>query len=489
MFAKIYSIKLWWIALFIVLATASFFSFYRLSESPPVWYDEGIFFQAAVNMSNGDGHSIQIAPNTFIPGQAITTGLTVTYPISLVFRLFGVSLLSARIVMTLYILLTVVLAWRFLSEVAGSRVALYGAALLVSFAPLYGHGKSVMGEVPGVFFLLLFLYTLYRLEKAQSLPIYALSGLAAGLCVITKPTLLILLPVITVVGMLLYKRMGFSKLGFLWFFISFTVPFVVWLFVQFSDTGSINELAHYLNPNSVSISEAVILNIKRFFSELQPAYFLSLLSIWGISMFTRWRRSETPTMAECAAFGFSLLTFLSFFRTSGYYRYFFPGQIVALLFLPLSLFNFFGIFSHRPFKSPRSLLVVPHILLAGIIAFQFYQTSFHSWIAAYYNGTNSAQLEIFAKRLDASKTIFLYNVPEVAIFLPANFGYFQYLKISKDIIIGKEELRQIQRGVPDFIIMTNLYWSEHRDQFAGYTVTTTDLTRYSVLERTEKFNF
>ena len=74
----------------------------------------------------------------------------------------------------------------------------------------------------------------------------------------------------------------------------------------------------------------------------------------------------------------------------------------------------------------------------------------------------------------------------MVVFLPSDVAYFQYLKITEDIVIGREQLNQIARGFPDQIIMTNLFWSEHQNQFENYNVTSTGLDRYKILERIKK---
>ncbi len=488
MFSKIYQGKLPWIALLFLFVIPIFLSTYKLSESPPVWYDEGVFTQVAINMARDHGYHLQVAPDEFVSAESSTTGLTVLYPISLVFKYFGITIVNARIVMVLFILFTVIAVFLFLKKAGGPRVALYGILLLVSFAPLYGHGKSVLGEVPGMFFLFCFLYFLYHLEQSQKPngALYILAGFFAGLCVITKPFFLILIPIIIVMGIIFRKVILRTRGGYLLFVVAFIIPFFVWVFIQFGGPSSINVLAHYSNPNSVNVWQAFHQNIWRFFSEPQPAYFLILLATWICSLFLRIRNRQLPSMAESVAISFSLVTLVVFLRTSGYYRYFFPGQTMAIVFFPYAVFNLVGILSRQLGKIKVLLYYTAQIFLISLFAFQFYQTSFHSWVSMYYGSINSARLENYFKNFNIKKSIFLYNVPEVVVFLPQDVAYFQYLKITGDIVIGKEQLSQIARGFPDQIIMTNLFWSEHQNQFENYNVTSTGLDRYEVLERTKR---
>ena len=82
-----------------LFAILLFFSTYRLTESPPTWYDEGIYDQLAENMAVHGTQRMQVAPDTYVSTASVTGGYPFLYPISLAFRLFGVGLLQARIVM------------------------------------------------------------------------------------------------------------------------------------------------------------------------------------------------------------------------------------------------------------------------------------------------------------------------------------------------------------------------------------------------------
>ena len=78
--------------------------------------------------------------------------------------------------------------------------------LLVSFAPLYGNGKIVLGEIPGLLFLVLFLLALNKLEdsgyKNHFWSVWA--GLGMGLAIVAKPIFILLLPAVVI--WVLWKR-------------------------------------------------------------------------------------------------------------------------------------------------------------------------------------------------------------------------------------------------------------------------------------------
>lgn len=471
-----------WPLVVIVFLIPIFLGFYKITESPPVWYDEGIFTQVAINMAQGWGHVLRVGPQEFMPGQAVTTGLTVTFPISLVFRLFGVSLTAARVVMVLYVLLTVFLTFLFVKKLANYKTAILSSFLLISFAPLYGDGKSVMGEVPGLFFFLLTLYWVYKLEQqnSQNTKSYLWAGFAAGLCAISKPTYLVILPVLAILCLIFFKDLRRNVMGFIGAALACLVPLVIWVIVQYSGPPLMNVWEHYANPNSVNIWQAVSANLRLFVSELQPAYFLSLIILWVSSLFYARQTKQKISMAEALAFGFTLITLLVFLRTKGYYRYFFPAQVVAIVFLPIILERFKALNIYKKLK----FALIPSLIIFLII-FQFYQTFFHSWISEYKNGTNSAELQSYFGNYNSSRSLLLYDVPEVGIFLPPATAYYQYIKISDEIIIGQDNLDKVAQKIPRTIVMSGLFWSLHQDSFAGFKPVSTTLSRYVVLQKVE----
>jgi 4-amino-4-deoxy-L-arabinose transferase-like glycosyltransferase len=100
--------------------------------------------------------------------------------------------------------------------------------LVATFAPLYGNGKNVLGEVPGLLFVLLFLLCVRYIESGKSTErLFLFAGLMLGLAVVTKPIFLLLLPVVGLVlvcsrELLTIKKVCAAILGFV-------ATFSVWI--------------------------------------------------------------------------------------------------------------------------------------------------------------------------------------------------------------------------------------------------------------------
>src|SRR3989338_7685115 len=132
-----------------------FLSTYRLTESPPIWTDEGHLIQVAMNAAlHGPQAQLQVAPGKFESGAfSATTGYPALFPVAVAFSLFGVTLVSARLVMAVFILLFVFVAWRLAVRHLPLPLPAHALLLLSTFAPLYGNGNNVLGEIPGLLFL------------------------------------------------------------------------------------------------------------------------------------------------------------------------------------------------------------------------------------------------------------------------------------------------------------------------------------------------
>src|SRR3989344_7206246 len=87
-----------------LFCVALFFATYHLTESPPVWYDEGFYVQSAANLAEQGHLGLQFAPGTIAQSALITVGYPLIYPLALWFQVFGADISSARFLMVVFIL-------------------------------------------------------------------------------------------------------------------------------------------------------------------------------------------------------------------------------------------------------------------------------------------------------------------------------------------------------------------------------------------------
>jgi hypothetical protein len=440
--------------LIFLLLIAFGFGSYKLTESPQTWIDEGMVSQPALNLERHGVMGLQTSPDNFSSGAYISVGFPVIFPLAGVFSFFGEGLLQARILMLVWILLLVSLSYVYVLKEFGTRTALTTGLLLVTFAPLYGNGKNVLGEVPGLVFFFLFLLLLQRLAKVgfPNRPYMFLgAGLLLGLAVTTKPIFLLVLGAFVFVVVVFGSRTSFWKSDFLKlplrgsliFAAGVLLPLIIWFFTQFSVSDSFRDIfSLYRNPyNLENVSSVMLTNFLRFFQELSPLYTVLFFFLWSASIFIRERKKTGEiSISERMAFVFSLLVLFFYLRTPGWYRYFFPAQIVILAYLPNSIFSLASYFS---WANPQNIRRVITSLLLGLALFQAYQTGFSSWVADHYSSTRTAELTAYFKDWDSEKSIFVYNAPEVIIFFPRDAVYYQFLEVNKGRSIGRAELERI----------------------------------------------
>jgi len=170
-----------------------FFSSFHLFESPQTWTDEGLIIQSAEGLLHTGRAALPVAPGVFDQGWYITTGYPVTLPVAGMFSIFGVSLEAARLVMLAFLICFFAALFLYSRRAIGGTAAWFGFFLLVFFGPLYGDGRNVLGEIPGLLFIVLSLFPLIRgevLTRKESMWI----GVWAGFAVATKPIFILLLP-------------------------------------------------------------------------------------------------------------------------------------------------------------------------------------------------------------------------------------------------------------------------------------------------------
>lgn len=477
------------ISFFLLITFVLFFSLYKLEKSPPIWYDEGIYNQVAINIANHFKYKIQIAPSEFADTSLITGGYPFLLPIAFSFKLFGISLLNARLVMVLFMLLLGIMSFSLIRKLFGTRQGILALLLLVSFPVLYGVGKGVLGEVPGMFFLVTFFYILEKIRISPSNKnswLYVLAGLFSGLSVATKPFFLILIP-ITILLFGLYRKENrnyFDPVKIIIFGLVFFVMMFIWLATQFGVNSSFHDvIRYYANPyGHLNILDIVIKNFISFFSETTPLYLLIIMIIWLFSLIVRYIKKIPITFIEFGIFMFSIITCLTYLRMASWYRYLFPAQVFSLLFLPSSL-QFSYDYVTNKIEILKKIKIIP-IVITVVVGINIYSLLFNSWVANHYNNNRNITLKKYFEKIDKEKSLFLYNTPVIPLFLK-NDNYYQFIRPTESILIGQNQLAKIKKHVPDMIVVYEKEYSRMTDFFYPYIKKDT-IGEYVILQQTNK---
>jgi hypothetical protein len=223
-------------------------------------------------------------------------------------------------------------------------------------------------------------------------------------------------------------------------------------------------------------------NLKRFFYELTPVYYLFLFVIAAAGLLARRKRVMAT---EVLMLLFAALVVVVFLRTAGWYRYLFEGFIPLLVLFPAAIMAI-AAWGGRLVRVPRLAQAAGAVVLCSLIAFQFYESGFHSWVSENYSVTRTTLLTDYFNRFDSSSnSVFFYNVPEAAIFLRSD-NYYQYLHITDALMVGQEELPLLAAGVPDVVFLSKADWNngENALGLGSYRLTVV-LGSYVVLERAD----
>jgi len=196
----------------VILLFVFFCATYRLTEVPPTWFDEGIYIQVASSLEHHGVQQIQTAPSHFEGTGHVTIGYPVAAPVALSMAIFGDSLFAARVPMALFIMLCVAAGFALIYRLYGLRTAALSLLFLSTLPLLYGNGKNVLGEVPGLFYTLAALYFVripFVKKPKHSEPAQRTSLFSGLKLVASDPTLLSVLLMVAVCGLFAWPMLTF----------------------------------------------------------------------------------------------------------------------------------------------------------------------------------------------------------------------------------------------------------------------------------------
>ena len=191
-----------------------------------------------------------------------------------------------------------------------------------------------------------------------------------------------------------------------------------------------------------------------------------------------------PNLSEAAAYGFSFLIALAYLRTVGWYRYYFPANLLALVYFPSSALALISLMPYAKNITIKYIKFAVAVLVIMFLAIHIYQLRYYSWVASYYDSQRSRELTEYFGALPAKSSVYLYNVPAAFIFLN-NSNYYQYLNPAPGKFIGRETIDLIRRGVPEFIVLAAGGVENEDNIFDLYKIKDRVIDRYVVLERIE----
>lgn len=441
-----------------LLVLLIFFGVWRLPYSPATWFDEGINLGIAKSLITKGVYSLEIGPDDFVLDRQflITTNYPVLLPLALSLKLFGMNLTAARLPMVLFLVLFFFSAYSLLKRIYSKKAAIMALALVVSFVPFYGNGKAVLGEVPGLFYLL---SGLLLLREAKSWKRLFLAGLFFGLSAATKPFFLIILPAFLIGEVLIFKRLKavFTKRT-LAVFGGTLIPLIGWIVTilpKISFSEIIKAITYYSNSYAAqNFTELIFSNFLRFFSEITPLHFSLLFAVVLIAIILKRAKKEKLEGVEIILLAFVFINILWYLKTPGWYRYFFPAHLMLFLLFPASLGYILG--------SKKKIAAAAIILLFLVQS---------SYLISKRNDTlyNSSETNDFSEyvsaRIKPDSEILLINSPSAAFLLDTGKIY-QFLQINPALFFGKNTLLGAN-GFYDYVVTNGSLEGVFIDDLSG----------------------
>jgi hypothetical protein len=342
-------------------------SFYNLANYPTIWWDEAIFSEAAANLVQHGRYAFTVqSPNQLVDFDfRISAGPAVILPVALAYKLFGVSLVSGRLVAGAYLVLTFLALFLGARRLWGSVTALLAVALAFLGTDVFYWGRSVLGDIPALgLFLCATCFLIRGLESRSLWPLFW-GGIFVGLAFNAKEFYgLAGLPPLVVLAQQHWRDKRRLIRSVLAFGVGAALPPLAYLALKAVILGSLTgAVSHFLEQKKLLCHEFFTpLTIGRIYPESllsllrDPIFWLGCLGVGWI-----WKK-ETPSPGVT-------LWIWNFFLWSGVYltavywhRFALPGLFLAC---PLAAY-FIGKVATR--LAAKVFTPPPRWLAPGIIA-------------------------------------------------------------------------------------------------------------------------
>jgi dolichyl-phosphate-mannose-protein mannosyltransferase len=329
-------------AFWIVFAAALvFFAIYRLADYPTTWFDEGSHLHVPKTLLRYGVYADYSSDGFRYFGPTLGVGPTVMLPIAAMFKLLGIGLVQARLVIVAYLLGALYLFYRLARTLESETIAVLAIAFLVSSRSiaLLETGRQVLGEVPALCFLLgafVVWFSAWDGHRGR----LVIAGILFGAAVITKYQILLAIAPTFALGFILnavYYR-GTDARVFVWPALVTGAIFALWQAVLVVYLGPQNSLQNFAALRAATAGAAAVFSLplmKRAAGELVAfktfGGSLAIGLLYGAFLsIPRSRKAQQRN----ALLLFVVITMAWYvFASVSWLRYAFAGLAIATLFL------------------------------------------------------------------------------------------------------------------------------------------------------------
>ncbi|PIQ76806.1 hypothetical protein COU78_00705 [Candidatus Peregrinibacteria bacterium CG10_big_fil_rev_8_21_14_0_10_49_24] len=313
-----------------LLLLGTFFCFRELGTFPAAWTDDSLFMIVARQLAEGKGYTLPLLTNVWPYPYILAVGPPLLFPVALAIKLAGFSVEAARIPMVIYIGLSALTAYVFTAKIADKNTARWSVALLLTLSTFINTGKTVMGEVPGFFFLLLGLLLLSDTRRTWKKDVGI--GLLFGLSVLAKLTYGLIYPALGMAWLVVAVRkdkkelLSLTSIGLV-----AVAVYAPWRLLEMSSfTGLSKDFAFLLNAEEGGGFQILHGHLELLLRS-QYLYYGLMLLLGGIGLLHMRRKlSQSLFTILCTLVVLCTLYFLSSF---GWYRHLLPAHLLLIPFV------------------------------------------------------------------------------------------------------------------------------------------------------------
>jgi hypothetical protein len=167
----------------------------NLTRWPIPWFDEGIHLHVPKAIVRFGAYADYSSEGLRYFGPILAVGPTVMLPVAAAFKVLGVGLLQARLVLAVYFVGSMIAFYSLGRRLGGRVTGLIAAGLLLSSPgpSVVEYGRQALGEVPGGFFLAAGLAVWFHSWRRPAVGRLVVAGLLLGLATATKHVYLLAL--------------------------------------------------------------------------------------------------------------------------------------------------------------------------------------------------------------------------------------------------------------------------------------------------------
>lgn len=311
-------------------------------------YDEAYNLQVPLSIIKYKTYDTIYGFRNFDGFSTITTGPTVLFPISIIFKIFGVGVLRARSINCLFLFFVLILFYNYLRKNSNKIYALSAILILLTIPDFFVLGLTVLGEIPMLFFLLVGVF----LWKPNKINYFSL--ILFGLALVTK-FYFILFVIPLILKILSEENFEFTQ-NYIKTIINriiisvniFIFPFLFWEALKIIIIGK-SELLEYLNgvvsvlflnsfpvTSKINIISQINSRLSNFSFSLFPnvhnSIVISTLFILFFSLTIKTiKRKTSSTVTYLWLISFSFMFWWLFISKEGWFRHIFPFSLIILI--------------------------------------------------------------------------------------------------------------------------------------------------------------